>query len=149
MASESMNCRCNQPYKVKRMVIAFLAVYTFLCFPEHTLAVPDYRKLHESLSLKKDIANSNFKTPHQDGTPIIAEIGKVFKFSLEDFVLKGDGTNKPIVSSLIYLFAIYLFYNCLFLVCASSGHDDRKELFSIAIINFKALYLYNQNPGMF
>ena len=99
------------------MAIAFLAVYTFLCFPEHMLAGPDYRKLHESLSLKKDIANSNFKTAHQDGTPIIAEIGKVFKFSLDDYVLKGDVTSKPIVSSFICICCIYIVLCCTIFQC--------------------------------
>ena len=102
MASDSNCCYCTRPSKVvKRMAIEILVLCTLLTFIGQTLAVPDYKKLHESLSLKKDSAYSYLKTNHQDGTPIVAEIGKIFKLSLDDYILKGDGTNKPIVSLFI------------------------------------------------
>ena len=80
------------------MTIAFIGVCIFLCFAEQTVAVPDYKKLHENLSEKKDNDNGNVKGAKRDGSPIVAEIGKVFKFSLDDYILKGDETNKPVVS---------------------------------------------------
>ena len=98
MASRSMNYYYDQPCKVKK--IALLIVSSFLCFTGQTLAIPDYKKLHENLSLKKDLASSNLKTPLKDGTPIVAEIGKVFKFPLDSYILKGHGKDKPIVSYL-------------------------------------------------
>lgn len=111
MASDSINCRCSQSFKAKGMAILVLFVCTLLCAVQQSLAlrespiaVPDYRKLHENLSLMKDIDRVNSKNTPRGDAPIIADIGRVFKFSLDGYILKGDGKNIPLVSIAIICF---------------------------------------------
>lgn len=94
------------------MATVLLALYTLLCVAEQTLAVPDYRNLHENLSRKKQTANDNSKMVGRDGTPVVAEIGKYFKFSLDDYIIKGDDKNKLTVS-------FTLFYSVI-AICSST-----------------------------
>eukprot|EP00795_Rhopilema_esculentum_P000496 gene496-10175_t len=77
------------------MAVAVLIVLNLVLIFEETFAVPDYKKLHENLSLRENSEKEKSKIlRHQDGTLLTAEVGKVFKYSLQDFILDGQG-NTP------------------------------------------------------
>ena len=101
--TSSIGCSCGVLFSSKKMAVTVLIVLNLVLIFEETFAVPDYKKLHENLSLRENSEKEKSKIlRHQDGTLLTAEVGKVFKYSLQDFILDGQGNTPTSVSEVLF-----------------------------------------------
>ena len=96
MASNSINCSCFTTIDVRKMALKLFVLFNLLCLLQRTFAVPDYKMLHQKLSMREEDEKASRKG--HNGSPLVAEIGKVFKFSLNEYTLKSRGNNTATVS---------------------------------------------------
>ena len=96
MGSNSIKCSCFTTINVRKMALKLFVLLNVLCLLQRTFAVPDYKTLHQKLSMREEDEKARRKG--HNGSPLIAEIGKVFKFSLNDYTLKSRGNSTATVS---------------------------------------------------
>ncbi len=88
---------------MKNISLTVILLIFVSCEVQRAFSAPDYHSLHERLSLREKMNKENVKKIVKKSQPIIAETGRVFRYSLDKLLSKNKKNKLPKVSFYILI----------------------------------------------